>query len=1512
MANTRFTGTLTTPINDGSIYKEDLNTTDAGHAVVTKLVAGDNVTLVSTGVDEGTGEVMINMDLPTGMSSIINAKSNNIEIGSRGTLNFIDTTEITIEVSDEPNSDQLNITPRLSGFTFGKLLHKPPTLAEHGITNAYTKTETDIAIQTGTQRLLIPREGLPTQKLIFDPIDDHFKLGPDGDLHQIVVLDNEGKIPKLQLRSANEAYDSIEEFPEEGTLDVLYIDRSNSRTYWYDPNPITEILDTDGITILRPAADPGYRYISPSVTSINGQLGDIVITPGFFDMYSKAEIKAMMGGDILMSPVLKGTPTTPTPSSSSGNLQIANTKYVDDALAAAPMGVRSVNNKTGHVAITATDLGVYSRTEVDSKLDPSILFNNLQLLGIPVTTTAALGTISTQLATTEFVANSIAAAPIGTRTVNGKSGNVVLTATDLSVYTRTEIDGKLDANILFNNVSLLGNPTTATAELGTISTGLATTEFVANALAAAPIGTRSVNGKTGNVVLTATELGVYSRTEVDAKLDVNTLFNNISLLGISVAPTAPLGTVTTQIATTEFVADALNAAPIGVRSVNGKTGNVTLTSTELGVYSRTEIDSKLDINTLFNNITLLGVSAAPTAALGTVTTQIATTEFVANALNAAPIGVRSVNGKTGNVTLTSTELGVYSRTEVDAKLDPNSLFNNVSLLGISVAPTAPLGTVTTQLATTEFVADALNAAPIGTRSVNGKTGNVVLTATELGVYSRTEVDAKVDPNVLFNNTELTGTPIAPTAEQGNATDQIATTSFISTALSNFPAKVYSINGKVGAVTIQANELNVYTKPEIDLKLDPNFLFTDTILAGVPTAPTAEENTGTDQIATTAYVDRGLSNIQVTVSSVNGKIGEVSLTKIDLGLGNVDNVSDADKPISDSTQSALDLKANSANPNFTGTVTGISKTMVGLGNVDNTSDLDKPVSTLMLAALNTKVPSMNADLAGIPTAPNALVTTNNTQIANTKFVHDAITSIGDIVNTINGNSGDIVLTKTMIGLSNVDNTADLDKPVSAFVRAALDEKASLDSPAFYGTVTGIDKNMVGLDQVDNTSDYSKPISNATLAALNLKASLASPTFTGTVQGITKTMVGLSDVDNTSDANKPLSSIQIEEFTKYQKKIDVNKPNGYVGLDANGKIPGNMFPTLTTNRVFVANSEEDQLTEPVEVADIAIRTDITNAAYIFMGGDHTLLTNWQQIQTTASISALVTSINGKTGAVSLTAADVSGLSSSATINTTNASNISSGTLAKERLPSLTGDVTMTTGTNIVTLNDVSGLTPGAYTKLIVNSKGLATSGYNPNTLNGYGITNAYTKVEVDSLISSSIVTFETLSGKPTTLSGYGILDTYTKVEVDNEITSHIPTFTTLSGKPTTLNGYGIVDSYTKTQVDDIILGISNYKKIVNSFAGPLKPITSTLKYYPEKDITLNYIYMYLSTVSDDAIIVDVKKNGTSIFTGTLPTLASNTFRSANIDLNISILKTDSITVDLLQATSGSDLIVSIIYT
>jgi hypothetical protein len=77
-----------------------------------------------------------------------------------------------------------------------------------------------------------------------------------------------------------------------------------------------------------------------------------------------------------------------------------------------------------------------------------------------------------------------------------------------------------------------------------------------------------------------------------------------------------------------------------------------------------------------------------------------------------------------------------------------------------------------------------------------------------------------------------------------------------------------------------------------------------------------------------------------------------------------------------TISNVALKAPLADPTFTGTVSGVTKAHVGLGNVDNTSDSDKPVSTAQAAAIATAKSEAVAEVtAVIDGAPNALNTLN---------------------------------------------------------------------------------------------------------------------------------------------------------------------------------------------------------------------------------------------------------------------------------------------------------------------------------------------------------------------------------------------------------------------------------------------------------------------------------------------------------------------------------------------------------
>ena len=208
-----------------------------------------------------------------------------------------------------------------------------------------------------------------------------------------------------------------------------------------------------------------------------------------------------------------------------------------------------------------------------------------------------------------------------------------------------------------------------------------------------------------------------------------------------------------------------------------------------------------------------------------------------------------------------------------------------------------------------------------------------------------------------------------------------------------------------------------------------------------------------------FVGTGTQNIAqaklAEVVAVDGKVdthvGRVdnphAVTKAQVGLSNVDNTSDVNKPVSTSTQNALDLKQNVlvSGTNIK-TIEGqsivgpgnidLSKNDVGLSNVDNTADSAKVVdsagkwttsrlingtavdgtidittsqwgtsrnitigstaksvngsadtswSLAEIGAIGTASPAFT----GVPTAPTATVNTNTTQLATTAFVNAEI-------------------------------------------------------------------------------------------------------------------------------------------------------------------------------------------------------------------------------------------------------------------------------------------------------------------------------------------------------------------------------------------------------------------------------------------------------------------------------------------------------------------------------------------
>jgi hypothetical protein len=105
-------------------------------------------------------------------------------------------------------------------------------------------------------------------------------------------------------------------------------------------------------------------------------------------------------------------------------------------------------------------------------------------------------------------------------------------------------------------------------------------------------------------------------------------------------------------------------------------------------------------------------------------------------------------------------------------------------------------------------------------------------------------------------------------------------------------------------------------------------------------------------ATESYVTTAISNLVDTAPTTLNTLNELAAAIND------------DASFASTVTTALGTKAPIESPTFTGTVGGITKSMVGLGNVDNTTDANKPVSTATQTALDLKLNSSSFSYASI--------------------------------------------------------------------------------------------------------------------------------------------------------------------------------------------------------------------------------------------------------------------------------------------------------------------------------------------------------------------------------------------------------------------------------------------------------------------------------------------------------------------------------------------------------------------
>lgn len=514
------------------------------------------------------------------------------------------------------------------------------------------------------------------------------------------------------------------------------------------------------------------------------------------------------------------------------------------------------------------------------------------------------------------------------------------------------------------------------------------------------------------------------------------------------------------------------------------------------------------------------------------------------------------------------------------------------------------------------------------------------------------------------------------------------------------------------------------------------------------------------LSTNDYTNEDKAKLDNVVLSVNGRGGDVVLTKADVGLTNVDNTSDIDKPVSTATQEALDAAAEvtaevdakvDAHAARTDNPHQVSKVQVGLGNADNTSDANKPISTATqlaidelaedIIAADTKINTHIADKANPHQVTKAQIGLGN--VDNTSDLSKPISTATqegldakvDISTKVNNHSldSDITLTKADIGLGNVDNTADIDKPVPTSVLTALDGKvdkvtgkalstndyttaektklASLSTDAeanvleavivdggalpivskavtipvatttvdglitaeekikLAGIETGAQVNKVlsvagrqgtviltmadvGLGNVDNTSDANKPISIATQTALNGKVDavdgmgLSSNDYTGTEKSKLAGIAAGAEVNINADWNATSGDAQIlnKPTLGTASALNVGTASGNIPqLNSSGKIPDSTIPPLAIGEYKGEVETRDDLitlssAQSGDIAKVVGDADVDNDGVYWLAGTYSDLTAWIQIVGPGS----VVSVNGKTGVVLLAASDVGALS------------------------------------------------------------------------------------------------------------------------------------------------------------------------------------------------------------------------------------------------------------------------------
>lgn len=108
---------------------------------------------------------------------------------------------------------------------------------------------------------------------------------------------------------------------------------------------------------------------------------------------------------------------------------------------------------------------------------------------------------------------------------------------------------------------------------------------------------------------------------------------------------------------------------------------------------------------------------------------------------------------------------------------------------------------------------------------------------------------------------------------------------------------------------------------------------------------------------------------------------------------------------------------------------------------------------------------------------------------------------------------------------------------------------------------------------------------------------------------------------------------------EKFAEKGKPNGYAGLDKDGKIPTEQLPPIAITETYVVNTQAAMLALSAQVGDVAIRTDLSKS-FILQNEPASILANWQELLTPTDLttiqSVLLTGLSTATNSA-ITASD-----------------------------------------------------------------------------------------------------------------------------------------------------------------------------------------------------------------------------------------------------------------------------------